>query len=128
MQVYKHHDEADSGPGSGQSPSTTPAFARRHATTIAPRPVIGLAWYTVGSYQVARRMLADGAALPENFAQWESGEIEREEATLANGTEVTRVTVEPDALMAWCVERHLPLDLLASHAYAEERARAAAYA
>ena len=128
MQVFKHHDETGAGSGAAPSSSPTPAFARHHATTIAPRPVIGLAWYTVGSYQVARRMLADGAALPDSFAQWESGEIEREEATLANGTEVTRVTVEPDALMAWCVERHLPLDLLASHAYAEEQARAAACA
>ncbi|MDB5807005.1 MAG: hypothetical protein JWN73_4327 [Betaproteobacteria bacterium] len=126
MQFFKHHDET--APGSSAGTSSTPAFARRHAATIAPRTVVGLAWYSPDDYAAARRMLSDGHQLPESYAQWESGEIESEEATVANGTDVTRVAVQPDAFMAWCVARHLPIDLRARQLYVADLARTAALA
>ncbi|HEY4371635.1 MAG TPA: hypothetical protein VGN52_06910 [Burkholderiales bacterium] len=91
--------------------------------TIAPKTVVALPWFHRQDYAALRASMRDAAELPEQFADWEATEAALEEATVANGTDVQRVMLEPAAFDAWCRAHSRTADAQARHDYAHELVR-----
>lgn len=96
--------------------------------TIAPKTVVALPWFHRQDYDALRASMRDAAELPENFADWEQRETALEEATVANGTDVQRVMLEPAAFEGWCRAHARQADAHARRDYAEELVRTSALA
>lgn len=81
---------------------------------------VALPWYRAGDYAALRASLADGSKLPERYETWlfSTEQVERE--VQRSGVEVVRVTIEPDAFLAWCARAGLSRDGAARSRYAAE--------
>ncbi|MFG5121706.1 hypothetical protein [Methylorubrum sp. POS3] len=81
---------------------------------------VALPWYLAGHYAALRARLADGAKLPERYETWLFSTEQAEREVQRSGVEVVRVTIEPDAFLAWCRCAGLPSDAAARSRYAAE--------
>ena len=89
-------------------------------TTDRPRRV-ALPWYRAEDYETLRARLTDGAKLPERHGTWLFATEQVEQVVQRSGVEVVRVTIEPDAFLAWCESVGLESDGAARSRYAAMR-------
>jgi hypothetical protein len=69
---------------------------------------VGLPWFEAGDYAELRRVMNDGAGLPERFEDWLAGQRAREAELLAQGRQVCRVVIRPREFVEWCDGFTLP--------------------
>ena len=63
---------------------------------------IGLAWYERNNYPAIRGIMADAHVLPIDYDTWlrQAESVVRLE--LALGSDIVKVTIDPDVFTAWC--------------------------
>lgn len=85
------------------------------------RPLhVALPWYRADDYETLRARLTDGAKLPERYETWLISTEQVEQVVQRSGVEVVRVTIEPDAFLAWCERVGLVSDGAARTRYTTE--------
>jgi hypothetical protein len=80
-------------------------------TATAPRAAqeaTGLPWFEAGDYAELRRVMNDGAGLPERFEDWLAAQRAREAEMLAQGKQLCRVVIRPREFLEWCEGFTLP--------------------
>ncbi|MGW5840129.1 hypothetical protein ACWFZ6_19195 [Methylorubrum extorquens] len=81
---------------------------------------VALPWYRAEDYTALRTVLADGGKLPERYETWLLATEQVEREVQRSGVEVVRVTIEPDAFLAWCERAVLASDGAARSRFAAE--------
>jgi len=101
---------------SGGSPSRRPK--QRHSPPpIQPLDRVGLAWFDATQYQRLLEVAADREKLHDTYEAWLKG---AEALVKRLPIKPVLISVQIDALLAWCREREMPLDSAARSKYAAE--------
>ncbi|WP_298958388.1 hypothetical protein [uncultured Methylobacterium sp.] len=87
-----------------------------------PRSV-GMAWYRAEDYARLREVVEDAARLPASFEAWRASAEQVEREVARSGVAVVRVTVEPEAFLAWCRHHDQAPNGAARSRYANEAAQ-----
>ena len=99
------------------------AWEGKHRETMdamdRPRRV-ALPWYRAEDYTALRTGLTDGGKLPDRYETWQLATEQVEQVVERSGVKVVRVTIEPDAFLAWCERIGLVSDGAARSRYATE--------
>jgi hypothetical protein len=75
-----------------------------------PRKTVGVPWFRPGDYGACRKLMTDGAGLPEQYGDWLAlAEALCAEAEAA-GHHVLKVNIEPKDFSVWCRARNIAPD------------------
>jgi hypothetical protein len=107
--VYERSHSQWCGPG--HTGKFAASSRRGYARFITMRKkIVGIPWFKPDSFSAARAVMADGAALPEQYGDWlREAEGVRAEAEDA-GHHVLKVMIEPKEFSLWCRARNIPAD------------------
>ncbi|MBS0280178.1 MAG: hypothetical protein JSR25_03385 [Proteobacteria bacterium] len=76
----------------------------------SPRKTVGIPWFGPGDYDACRKMMNDGAHLPEQYGEWlAEAEALCAEAQAA-GHHALKVKIEPREFSLWCRARNIAPD------------------
>ncbi len=74
------------------------------------RPVLGIAWYREGDWDLLRKVSTDADELEETYAEWVSFASAQYAKFRSAGVRVAKVDIDIHELIAWCRDRHRPVD------------------
>ena len=66
--------------------------------------LVGISWYTPGTYLQCLDIFDDRSSLPDSFRDWVLLALDLEVKISASGAEVFRVHIDPDEFPKWCVK------------------------
>jgi hypothetical protein len=90
---------------------------RRERFRVASDAQLGLAWYTREGWARLRELAHDRDALDDSFEDWERSALEAIRELESVGRKVRKVSIDIEALVAWCRARGRALDSAARAEY-----------
>ena len=94
--------------------------------TEAPPAVpqhVAVAWYSPQDWAEIKRLAADPGEFHPTYDAWLSALLDLAPVIRTDGGILRVVTVQPEALVSWAAERHLPLNAASRSRYVAERAQ-----
>lgn len=76
----------------------------------APQKTVGIPWFDAASYGACRKMMIDGAGLPEQYGDWLALAQALCAEAEAAGHQVLKVNIEPKDFSIWCRARNIAPD------------------
>jgi len=90
---------------------------RRERLDIAADAELGLAWYSREGWERLRELAVDRDRLDDSFEAWERGAQAAIAELAAMGRMVRKVSIDIEALLAWCRNQRKPPDSAARAEY-----------
>jgi hypothetical protein len=90
---------------------------RRKRLRLAIDAQLGLAWYTREGWKRLCELADDRDTLDDTFEDWERGALAAVRDLESGGRQIRKVTIDVDALVVWCRERHCRVDSAARAEY-----------
>jgi len=83
---------------------------RRRSRKNGLPPVVGIAWYDSTQWTKLKQIAADTEQLDDTHQEWKRNVEQMERQLAADGIVVRRVSIDVDALVAWCRAQSKPVD------------------
>lgn len=94
---------------------------RRQQETTTSRSLMGIAWYRKDQWERFRAAAADRDAIDEDYEVWRSKAQDSFNYFMKVGTPATRIEIDLDELLQWCVAHNRVLDANARAEFTSEK-------